>query len=86
MTNNAHSFLLACGKMRFQLVFFFQFERIPSDNYMLKVNNRNTTIRCEVYSKSTKKTPERSVASVFIANLEHIPHLVLVFLLLTLNR
>ena len=43
------------------------------DIYLLKVNNRNTRKRCEICS------------GVFIVNFEHILHLVLVFLLLTLN-
>ena len=46
----------------------------PAGIYLLKVNNRNTKTRCEVCSKLTRKTPE------------NISHLVLVFLLLTLNR
>ena len=49
--------------------------------YMFKVNNRKTRIRCEISSKLTIKTAE-----VFIVNLEHISHLILVFLLLTLSR
>ena len=33
---------------------------IAADNYMFKVNNRNTRRRrCEIFSKLTKKTPER---------------------------
>ena len=40
---------------------------------MFKVNNRNTGTRCEICS------------GVFIVNFEHIPHLAVVFLLLTLN-
>ena len=31
--------------------------QIPTGNYMFKVNNRNTTTRCEVCSKLTIKTP-----------------------------
>ena len=31
----------------------------PVSNFMLKVNNRNTRIRCEIYSKLTIKTPQR---------------------------
>ena len=31
---------------------------IPANNYMFKVNNRNTRIRCEICSKLTIKTPE----------------------------
>ena len=30
----------------------------PVDNYLLKVNNRNTRTRCEICSKLTVKTPE----------------------------
>ena len=31
---------------------------IPADIYVLKVNNRNTRTRCEIFSKLTIKTPE----------------------------
>ena len=58
------------------------------DIYLLKVVNRNTTTKCEIYSKLTIKTPERRQwrrSGVFIVNFEHISHLALVFLLLTLN-
>ena len=55
------------------------FNTIPAGNYMLKVNNRNTRTRCEICSKSNNK-------GIFIVNFEHISHLVLVFLLLTLSR
>ena len=60
------------------------------DMYLLKVTNRNTRIRSEICSKLTIKTPERrrrrsDVFIAKIANLEHISHLVLMFLLLTLN-
>ena len=51
----------------------------PAVVYLLKVSNKNTRIRCEICSKLTIKTP-------VIANLEHMSHLVLVFLLLTLSR
>ena len=57
--------------------------------YMFKVSNRNTRARCEICSKLTMKTPERHHwrrSGVFIVNFEHILHLVLVFLLLTLSR
>ena len=53
--------------------------------YLLKVNNRNTRTRCGICSKLTIKTPERRHWRIFIVNFEHISHLVLVFLLLTLN-
>ena len=54
---------------------------------ILKVNNRNTRTKCEICSKLTVKTPERSRrrSGVFIVNFEHISHFVLVFQLLTLN-
>ena len=54
---------------------------IPSDIYLLKVNNRNTKTKCEICSKLTIKTPERRCwrpSAVFIANFENISHLVLV--------
>ena len=58
---------------------------------MLKVDNRNARTRCEICSKLTIKTPEgrgdaRRLSGVFLVYFEHILHLVLVFLLLTLNR
>ena len=61
---------------------------LPSGIYLLKVNKRNTKARCEICSNLTIKIPERrywrrSVA--FIVNFEHVSHLVLAFLLLTLD-
>ena len=56
--------------------------------HLLTVNNRNTRTTCEICSKLTIKTPERRHwrhSGVFIVNFEHISHLVLVLLLLTLN-
>ena len=53
------------------------------------VHEGNTRKRCEICSKLTIKTPElrqRSLSGVFIVNFEHISHLFLVFLLLTLNK
>ena len=38
----------------------------PAGIYLLKVNNRNTEIRCEISSKLTIKTPERRQACNFI--------------------
>ena len=62
----------------------------PAGIYQLKVINRNIRKRCEICSKLTIKTPERRQhhwcrSGVFNVNFEHIPHLVLVFLWLTLN-
>ena len=60
----------------------------PVGIYLLQVNNRNTKAWCKICSKLTIKTLERCHwrrSGVFILNFEHISHLVLVFLLLTLN-
>ena len=60
----------------------------PGGIYLLKVKNRKTRSRCEICLKLTVKTPERRqwrYSGVFIINSEHISHLDLVFLLLTLN-
>ena len=61
---------------------------ISAGIYLLKVNNRNTRTRCEICSKLTIRTSERHQwrrYGVFIVNFEHISHLVLLLLLLTLN-
>ena len=61
---------------------------VPAGIYLLKVNNRNTRTRCKICLKLTIKTPERRHwrrSGVFIVNIEHISHFVIVFLLLTLN-
>ena len=61
----------------------------PASIYLLKVDKRKARKRCEICSKLTIKTPERrhwGHSGVFIGNFEHISHLVLVFLLLTLSR
>ena len=61
----------------------------PANIYLLKGNNRNTRKRCEICSKLTIKTQERRHwrrSGIFIVNFEHILHLFLVFLLLTLNK
>ena len=60
----------------------------PDVNFLLKVKNGNTRIMCEICSKLTIKTPERRNwrrSGIFIVNFEHISHIALVFLLLTLN-
>ena len=56
---------------------------LPAQSY-----NRNTGTRCEICSKLTMKTPELRQwrhSAVFIAIVEQILHLFLVFLLLTLS-
>ena len=57
--------------------------------YLFKVTNTNTKKRCEICSKLTIKTLERSQwrrSGVFIINFEHIPRLFLVCFLLNLNK
>ena len=54
----------------------------PAVNYMFQVNDRNSRARCAICSKLTIKTPR---SGVFIVNFEHISHIFLVFLLLTLS-
>ena len=56
--------------------------------YLFKVNNRNSRKRCETCSKLTIKTPEpgQRCSGMFIVNFEHISHLFLLFLLLTLKK
>ena len=73
----------------FTLRFLYELKHNPAGIYLLKVNNRNTRARCEICSKLTINTPERRQwrrSGVFIVNFEHISHLALVFLLLTLNK
>ena len=56
---------------------------------MFKVNTRNTRIKFEICSNLKIKTPKRRQwcrSGVFIVSFEHISHLVLVFLLVTLSR
>ena len=56
---------------------------------MFEVKNRNNRTRCEICAKLTIKTSERCqwcCSGIFIVNFELISHLVVVFLLLTLNR
>ena len=57
----------------------------PTNIYLFTVNNSNTRKRCEICSTLTIKTSEQ-LSTVFIVNLEHISHLFLVFLLLTLIK
>ena len=61
---------------------YYESADFPAGIYLLKVNNRNNRARCELCLKLTIKTPERIHC---IVNFEHIPHLFLVLLLLTLN-
>ena len=46
----------------------FSQSTIPAGNYIFRVNNRNTRVRCEICSKLTIKTPERHRSGVLIVN------------------
>ena len=65
------------------------FESFSAMIYLFKVNNRNTIKKCEICSKFTIKTSDRRHrrrSGVFIVNSEHVSHLFLVFLLVTLRK
>ena len=56
----------------------------PADNYLFKVNDRNTVWNIFKVNNKDTTTPMAS-SGVFILNFEYISHLDLVFLLLTLK-
>ena len=61
--------------------------RVPATIYLFKVKSKSTKKRCETCSKLAKKISEQShLRRVYIVNFEHILHIFLVFLLLTLNK
>ena len=60
-------------------------EIIPAGIYSFKVRNGKIKAMCEICSKLTIKTLGRR-SGVFITNLEQFSHIVLVFLLLSLNK
>ena len=71
--SNIYIFLKKCST---------EYKYFPAGIYVLKVNNGNTKIPCEICSKLTIKTPERGHwrhFGVFIVNFEQISHIVLVF-------
>ena len=57
------------------------FQNIPSQHFLFKVNNENTRTMCKICLSLTIQTPERR--GVIIVNSEHISHIGLVFSLLT---
>ena len=70
-------------------VIFPSCRNYPAGIYLFKVDNRNTRTMYEVCSKLTIKTPERRhwcLSGIFIVNFEQISHIVLKYLLLTLNK
>ena len=72
-----HAYLINDPHLIRQSCLLLSFPRalIPPNNYMFKVNNRNTRIRCKICSKLTIKTPKRRhwrLSGVFIINFKHI--------------
>ena len=59
-------------------------QTFPAGMFQLQVNNRNTRTSCEIYSELTRKKP-KTLTLILTVNFGYISHLVLVFLLLTLN-
>ena len=74
----------------FQLNGFIEsFSTFPSNIYLLKVNNRDTRKTCKICSNLMIRPPERRNwrrSGGFIVNFEHISHLFLVSLSMTLNN
>ena len=61
----------------------------PTNNYLFKINNRNTSERWEIRSKLTIKSPEPGQwrqFGVFIVYFKDVLQLFLLLLLLTLNK
>ena len=74
---------------QFKSFYFINVKLKPAENYMFKVNNRNTRTWCEICSKLTIKKTERRHwrrSGYLTVNFEHISHFALVSLLLTLSR
>ena len=75
---------------------FLMKHRLPTYNFLtlsisaiIYLFNKNTKKKCEICSELTIKTPKRRQRrrfGVFIVKFEHISHLFLVLLLLTLNK
>ena len=59
---NSNLDMIGCFLLMIFITVLYQYLHIyisyPADNYMFKVNIRNTRIRCEICSKLTTKTPE----------------------------
>ena len=75
--------VILCSKLTIKTTKRGQFQ---ANIYFFNVHNKNIKKQYEICSKLTIKTPERYHSGIFIANFEHIPHLFLVPLLLTLNK
>ena len=79
MKNNSKKIIFLIQKIFYTSKSFLHISVIyPAGNYMFKVNNTNFRTR-------TLKRHQWRHSGIFIINFEHISHLLLVFLLLTLN-
>ena len=80
MKNNSKKIIFLIQKIFYTSKSFLHISVIyPAGNYMFKVNNTNFRTR-------TLKRHQWRRSGIFIINFEHISHLLLVFLLLTLSR
>ena len=93
LQNFKDQFYVTVSIITYRVIYLSLWELIPaipaSFHYLLRVNDRKTTTRCQICSKLTIKTPKGRQwrrSGVFIVSFEHVSHLVLVFLLLTLNK
>ena len=69
--------------------YFLNISRYQANIYLLKVNSRNALKKCKICSKLTIRTQERRQwrrSGLFIVIFEHISHLFLMFLLITLSK
>ena len=76
-------------KNKLFLQLWIDFGNYPANIYLFKVKNRNTRRRSGICSKLTIKSSERyhwRRFGVFIINFEHISHLFLMFLFLSINK
>ena len=86
--HTSFSFLRSKACLPQFLLMLPSFYAYPASMYLLKVNNGNTTILCDIRSKLTMETQGRRhwhTSGVCIVNFEQISDIVLKFPLLTLN-
>ena len=66
------------------LITVSHYDKPPRNIYFFKVNSVNTRKRCEICSTLTAKTSENVIGHILTT--EHISHLFIVLLLLTLDK
>ena len=90
MSKNSANIFSKMYRTQRQTSKWYEWYQIPADIYLLRVNNRNNRIMCQIGSMLTMKTPEwfqlwHQKDSSLIVNFEKILHIVLVFPLLNLS-